>query len=127
MKPEYISNLILSGIIDWENLPTPRTVEYRDRFQARWGELPNAGNFYVLDHLFTMLKAIEEADTFDTDRVVQVLESWESWDNHMGTSSWGGKETTGGWKHVAQGQMPMLDVRSVENWVAVVTPAVTVP
>jgi len=127
MKPEYITNIVMSGVVDWSSPPTQRATEYRDKFKARWGELPNEGNFYIWDHLPTMLKGIEEADTFDTGKIVKVLESWDSWENTLGKVTWGGIESTKGWKHVAQGQMPMLIVKSVDSWVPVIAPAVAVP
>jgi branched-chain amino acid transport system substrate-binding protein len=60
-----------------------------------------AGNPYImdsalpLDSLYLMLQAIEEAQSFDTDKVVDTIETMDNIDTIWGPGRWGGEDIVG--------------------------------
>jgi len=125
MPAEYIYGIQIGGMTYWEN-PPDILADYKDRFIDRYGHLPGANVAYEISQIPDILRAIEEAHSFDTLKIAQVLESWPSWEAHHGTFSWGGLETTG-WNHIAEGPSSLTLIDSADNWYTVIQPAVQVP
>jgi hypothetical protein len=58
------------------------------------------------DNLPLLVLALEQANSFDADKIVKAMESWDVWPSYYGTGVWSGDKTTYGIKHVATKSSP---------------------
>ncbi len=81
-------------------------VEFYRRYKAAYSEDPPGAIVYMLDNLPLLVLALEQAQSFDTDKLVKTMESWDVWPSYYGTGVWSGDTTTYGIKHVATKSSP---------------------
>ena len=81
-------------------------VEFYQRYKAAYNEDPPGAIVYMLDNLPLLVLALEQANSFDADKVVKTMESWDVWPSYYGTGVWTGDKTTYGIKHVATKSSP---------------------
>ncbi len=81
-------------------------VEFYQRYKAAYNEDPPGAIVYMLDNLPLLVLALEQANSFDADKVVKTMESWDVWPSYYGTGVWSGDKTTYGIKHVATKSSP---------------------
>lgn len=84
---------ILGYGMDWE--ATPPLKKFYNDYKAYYHEEPLTIAGWGIDGLPLMVKAIEEAKSFDVDRVAKVLESWNTFPTYFGQAFWGGLKTFG--------------------------------
>jgi branched-chain amino acid transport system substrate-binding protein len=81
-------------------------AEFYKRYKGAYQEDPPGAIVYMPDNMPLLVLALEEANSFDADKIVKVMESWEVWPSYYGTGIWSGEKSTYGIKHVATKSSP---------------------
>ncbi|MFX0197190.1 MAG: ABC transporter substrate-binding protein [Candidatus Hodarchaeota archaeon] len=79
--------------MDWD--VTPQMKKLYQGYKAYHGEEPLDIAGQALDGFPLMVRAMEEAGSFDPDEIVKVLESWKTVKTYYGDAYWGGLKTYG--------------------------------
>lgn len=114
---------VLQYGMDWE--ATPQLKEFYNNFKSYYGEEPLAIGGWGIDGFPLMVRGIEEARSFDVDKVVKVIESWKTFKTYYGEAYWGGLETCGV-KHQICRPWPITVIRNGKE-VVLATPMADIP
>ncbi len=83
-------------------------AEFYKRYKTSFNEDPPGATVYMFDNMPLLVMALEEANSFDPEKVVQVMESWQAWPSYYGIGVWSGATNSYGIKHVATKPFPAL-------------------